>query len=96
MTYTITVQHSGEIEARGLSLVVTVPDNMTFVSANSDNGPCEGEDGQVTCDLGTLTSGSSASVQLVLKANAVGTAAMTVSASSTIRILTTHTVEISP
>ena len=73
-----------------------VPNNMTFVSVISENGPCEEEEGKVTCHLGTMTSGSAASVQLVLKANAAGLATMTLSASSTLRISENHTIEVTP
>ncbi|MCI0535306.1 MAG: HYR domain-containing protein [Verrucomicrobiales bacterium] len=96
VTYTLTIRHNGEIEARGLSLVLTIPDNMTFVSATSENGPCEAEEGNVICHLGTLTSGSIASVNVLMRATAAGPATTTLSASSTLRFSTTHTVEVSP
>ena len=49
-----------------------LPAGTTFVSATSSVGQCSESDGEVVCRLGTLASGASATVQIVVTADSAG------------------------
>jgi len=63
ITYTITVTNSRSGTATGVIVTYLIPTGTTFVSATSDHGSCIGN----SCDLGTLTGGSSGHVTLVVQ-----------------------------
>jgi uncharacterized repeat protein (TIGR01451 family) len=64
LTYTLTYGNNGNANASGVVLTTSVPANTSFVSATG-GGAASG--GTVTWNLGGLNTGSSASVQLVVK-----------------------------
>lgn len=66
VTFTITVTNLGPSNATGVTLIDTVPANMTFVSATPSQGTCSGT-GPVNCNLGNLNSGSNAVVTVVAR-----------------------------
>ena len=66
LTYTIGVQNQGELPATGVSLIDNLPAGATFVSANSTRGTCSGT-GPVTCAIGNLNAGETATVTIVIK-----------------------------
>ncbi len=70
LTWTTTVTNHGPAAATGVTLVVTVPDGATFVSATGGAAP---SDGVVTFHLADLPDGASSSVTVVVEARAVGT-----------------------
>jgi uncharacterized repeat protein (TIGR01451 family) len=77
VTYTVTVTNSGPATATGMTLVDQLPDAV-FVSATTTQGTClrDGKgrrDGMVTCDLGSLASGSSATISIVVTTTRGGT-----------------------
>jgi uncharacterized repeat protein (TIGR01451 family) len=77
VTYTVTITNSGPATATGVTLVDQLPDAV-FVSATTTQGTClrDGKgrrDGTVTCDLGSLASGSSATVTIVVTTTRGGT-----------------------
>jgi uncharacterized repeat protein (TIGR01451 family) len=72
LTYTITVTNHGPNFATGIILLDTLPTNSQFVSAISGQGSCMPSGNQVTCDLGSLSSGSSTAVTLVVLPTALG------------------------
>jgi uncharacterized repeat protein (TIGR01451 family) len=74
LTLTATVQHSGESEATGITMTMVLPSNLAFVSATSEAGTCVFEDGVVICSLGSLTHTDTATVVIVTKPNALGSA----------------------
>jgi uncharacterized repeat protein (TIGR01451 family) len=61
LVYTITATNHGPDPADTVTLVDTPPTGATFVSATSGQGTCTGST-IVTCDLGTIQNGSSATV----------------------------------
>jgi uncharacterized repeat protein (TIGR01451 family) len=77
LTYTVTVRNDGPAGATGVTLVDTLPD-AAFVSATPSQGACvrEGKsqrDGVLTCNLGVLTAGQSATVTIVVVPSREGT-----------------------
>ena len=73
VTYTLPVQNSGPRAATGVSLTDDLPAGVTFDSATPTQGSCSESAGTVTCALGTLPSGSSASVEIEVTPQVVGT-----------------------
>jgi uncharacterized repeat protein (TIGR01451 family) len=82
LTYTITVTNNGGATAQNVTMSDTVPANTTFVSLNAPAGwtcttpPPEGT-GTVSCTIGSLANGASATFTLVVHVDA-GTADGTV------------------
>jgi uncharacterized repeat protein (TIGR01451 family) len=70
ITYTITVYNAGPSTALDLLLNDTLSSQTTFVSVSTNRGSCvtplPGATGVVACSLGSLGSGSSAPVQIVV------------------------------
>ena len=69
LTYTLTITNAGPSESTGVVLTDTLPLRASFVSASPDCGKAEVT---VTCDIGTLASGDSSTVTIVVKPKAVG------------------------
>jgi serine protease len=80
VTYTITVTNNGPNGAPNVTVTDTLPADVIFVSATPSQGSCSGTS-IVTCDLGTMNTGSTATpISLVVKTTAAN-AALTNSAS---------------
>jgi uncharacterized repeat protein (TIGR01451 family) len=82
LTYTLLVTNHGPASAAGVQLVDRLPDSVRFVSASSTAGSCSTAGALVTCSLGTLASGDSATVTIQVTARRTGTAANTADVSS--------------
>jgi uncharacterized repeat protein (TIGR01451 family) len=65
ITYTITVSNAGPSSATSVAVTDVLPAGLTFVSATPTQGFCSGTS-TVSCALGTVTSGSSAGITLVV------------------------------
>ncbi|HEY5170386.1 MAG TPA: DUF11 domain-containing protein, partial [Acidimicrobiia bacterium] len=78
--YTVTVHNSGGSAVSNVKITDTLPATTTFVSASAPSG-CVGT-GPVTCTLGTIASGGSASAKIVVKTSS-GSAGTTVTDSAT-------------
>jgi uncharacterized repeat protein (TIGR01451 family) len=65
LTYTITVTNNGPDTAAGVVVTDALPAGVTFVSASPSQGTCSGTT-TVTCDLGSLGAGASATVTIVV------------------------------
>jgi uncharacterized repeat protein (TIGR01451 family) len=65
ITYSIGVTNAGPGSTSNVSVTDTIPAGTTFVSATASQGSCSGTS-TVTCSLGTLANGGSASISLVL------------------------------
>jgi uncharacterized repeat protein (TIGR01451 family) len=64
--YTITVTNNGPTGASNVLVADTLPAGTTFVSTTTTQGSCSGTT-TVFCGLGTLTTGSSATITLTIK-----------------------------
>ena len=72
LTYTIVVTNNGT-SSDPASLTDLLPADVRFVSATSTTGSCTQAGTTVTCDLGTLSAGASATVTIVVKPMTLGT-----------------------
>ncbi len=72
ITYTLSIGNAGPAQA-SVSVDDTLPAGVTFVSATPSQGSCSQAAGVVTCNLGVLPQGGSASVQIVVTPDAPGT-----------------------
>jgi uncharacterized repeat protein (TIGR01451 family) len=72
ITYTISVTNAGPGTAATAVVTDILPAGTTFVSATASQGSCANAAGTVTCNLGTLNSGGSATVTIVVTADTLG------------------------
>ena len=71
VTYTLTVRNHGPSSATNVVAKDWLPAKTTFVSSTSSQGSCTGT-APVVCSLGTLASGSSATVTVVASVSKAG------------------------
>ncbi|HET6770572.1 MAG TPA: hypothetical protein VFH75_02910 [Actinomycetota bacterium] len=71
LTYTVTVTNNGPDPAEGVVLTDTLPGTVTFVSATPSVGSCSGTS-TVTCLLGTMANGATATIDIVVKPTQTG------------------------
>jgi uncharacterized repeat protein (TIGR01451 family) len=83
LTYTIVVTNNGPDGATGVTLQDDFPKTTGFGSVSSTQGSCSRSKTRVTCILGTMASGSTATVTLVVKPTQKGTITNTVTVSAT-------------
>jgi uncharacterized repeat protein (TIGR01451 family) len=72
LTYTMTVRNGGPDSASGVSVSDTIPSGTSYVSASTSQGSCSGTS-TVTCNLGSLANGATATVRVVVRPNVAGT-----------------------
>jgi uncharacterized repeat protein (TIGR01451 family) len=82
LTYTMVVTNNGPASAAGVQLTDTLPANVQFVSAASTAGSCAQTGGTVSCNLGSLSNGTSATVTIIVTPKKAGTLTDTASVSS--------------
>ena len=63
LTYTIWVYNYGPDDATGVSVTDTLPDGVSFYSANTSQGSCSGTS-SVICDLGTVIKGTNGQARI--------------------------------
>lgn len=83
LTYNITVTNSGPSNASDVTLTDTLPANTIFVSVTESQGSCSGTS-TVTCNLGSIASGASANVEIVIRPKSTGTISNSASVSSSV------------
>jgi uncharacterized repeat protein (TIGR01451 family) len=81
--YVITVRNTGFVNDAGDVITTdTLPSQVSYVSATPSSGTCEKSGSKVTCDLGQVNAGASASATIMVKASKNGTASNTASLTS--------------
>jgi uncharacterized repeat protein (TIGR01451 family)/LPXTG-motif cell wall-anchored protein len=78
-TYTINVTNHGPSDATGVVVTDTLPADVTFVSASSS---CTGTT-TITCTIGNLAAGATASITIVARADKAGTVGNAAAVTST-------------
>ncbi|HUA00915.1 MAG TPA: hypothetical protein VMB02_11345, partial [Candidatus Aquilonibacter sp.] len=82
ITYTITVRNNGPSSASNVAVTDALPSGIVVVSAVTSAGACQGLT-TVTCTLGTMASGQSATITLVVTSSLAGTVFNTANATTT-------------
>jgi uncharacterized repeat protein (TIGR01451 family) len=81
-TYTIVVSNHGPATATNVTVTDALPPDLTFVSATPTQGSCTGTT-NVSCNLGALADGNSASIALVVTKTVGGSVSNTASVTAT-------------
>lgn len=83
LVYTLTLTNNGPSSATNVSLTDILPANISFEGVSTSQGKCSGK-ATVTCAIGTLSSGASATVKITIKPFTVGTITNSASASASV------------
>jgi uncharacterized repeat protein (TIGR01451 family) len=81
LSYTITVRNNGPSPATAVTLTDSLPVSFSFVSASTSQGGCTGG-GTLTCNLGSLANGATATVVLVVTPTSAGSVSNTACATA--------------
>ncbi len=73
LTYTMVVTNHGPATQTGVTLSDTLPPGVAFVSSNPASPTCALAGGTVTCGLGSMASGASRTVSIVVRPSTAGT-----------------------
>jgi uncharacterized repeat protein (TIGR01451 family) len=72
LTFTVTIRNLGPSTATGVTLVDTLPANVRFVAATPSQGACTLLGRTLTCLIGALAVGATATVQILTVPTAPG------------------------
>ena len=82
ITYTIVVTNDGPSDATDVVVSDALPAGVTYGLATATQGSCAETAGTVTCDLGSIADGASATITLIVNATTAGVMDNTASVSS--------------
>jgi uncharacterized repeat protein (TIGR01451 family) len=82
LTDTITITNSGPETATGVTASLPLPTGVSYISEGQGSPPVTNSNGQLVIDMGTIASGASATVSLVVQPTITGTLTQTVTVSS--------------
>ena len=82
LTYTLHVQNAGPNSAAAVTVTDPLPAGVTFVSSSTTVGSCSGTS-TVTCSLGSLANGASATITIVVTPTSSGPLSNTATVSTT-------------
>ncbi len=82
LVYTLAVTNNGPSTATNVIVTDPLPSDVTYLSVNTNLGTCSEADGTVTCLLGTMTNGGTATITILTLAGAPGTATNTATVSA--------------
>jgi uncharacterized repeat protein (TIGR01451 family) len=82
LTYTLTATNGGPDAAFEVTVVDQLPAAVTYVSATPSQGSCGHSSGTVTCTLGTIGNGGTATINIVVKPSTPGMITNTASVSA--------------
>ncbi|MCI0644217.1 MAG: calcium-binding protein [Chloroflexi bacterium] len=82
LTYSVVVTNNGPAQATGVTLTDQLPLNVRFGSVVTTAGSCTEAAGTITCDLGVLDNGASATVTIIVTPKKLGTITNTAHVSS--------------
>jgi uncharacterized repeat protein (TIGR01451 family) len=80
--YVLTVRNLGANDAASVTVTDPLPSQVSYVSATPSSGTCQKTGNKVTCDLGQVNAGASASATITVKASKSGTASNTATLTS--------------
>ena len=81
-SYTIATRNQGANDASAVVVTDTLPADVDYVSSSATAGSCQRTGANVTCNLGQVNAGVTATVTIVVKAKRTGTASNTASLAS--------------
>lgn len=79
ISFSVMVRNAGMSDASGVTVTDTLPAGVTFVSSAATQGSCARTNNIVTCNLGSLARSASATVTIIVRADAAGTITNTAS-----------------
>jgi len=82
LTYTLTVTNNGPATATNVTVMDPLPPNVSNPVLSTTQGTCSAAEAMVTCLLGSMTSGATATVTIVVLAGAPGVAVNTATVSA--------------
>ncbi|MGB8832158.1 MAG: C25 family cysteine peptidase [Candidatus Sulfotelmatobacter sp.] len=82
LVYTLTVTNNGPSSATTVTVTDPLPSNVSWLSTTTTTGSCSEAAGTVTCLLGTLADGGTATISILTLAGAPGMATNTASVSA--------------
>jgi uncharacterized repeat protein (TIGR01451 family) len=82
MAYMLTVANNGPDQATEVTVIDQLPPGVSFVSAAPSQGSCGESVGIVTCALGSMANGATATVDIVVRPTLAGTITNTASVSA--------------